>query len=113
MINPARISVVNIVPGNRRRRMAMKMANAAREPWAWRRLLANGTNITDDGTVDDEGVDVDWEVSARPPRPCSFRDGRRNRDVIYRDASSAETSRIKSYVFGFCLVLARFWDRAR
>ena len=64
-IDPARIAVVNIVPGSRRRRRAMAVAAAAGEGHEWRRYLA-ADNATDDDDGDD-GVDLDWTVASTDP----------------------------------------------
>ena len=65
-IDPARIAVVNIVPGNRRRRRAMTAANAAGDPGSWRRLLEEDDSL-DDGDDDADGCDLDWTVASTDP----------------------------------------------
>ena len=58
-INPSRIRVVNIVPGNRRRRLLNR--ERAEDPGSrWKRVLTS----TDD---DDDGINVEFEISAVDP----------------------------------------------
>ena len=71
-INPARIAVVNIVPGNRRRRLARADARARAEPWdeaAWvRDEHARLATLSPDERARrrledaDAGIDVEWTV---------------------------------------------------
>jgi len=67
-IDPSRIKVTNIVPGNRRRRRLLEGTDADAEgvfrPHVDFRRVLMGTNATDDGGDDDEGLGVDFEISA-------------------------------------------------
>jgi len=57
-INPARIRVVNVVPGNRRRLREL----ASQDPGKWRHILDSARNL--DG---DEGLGLDFEISSVDP----------------------------------------------